>query len=868
MKPKQFSLVLLIAGIFIAKSGTDAQVVPAAGLTKQQATFFENRIRPALIQYCYDCHSEETGKTRGGLLLDTREGMLQGGDNGNILAGSNYRETLFWEAINWRDLEMPPKEQMPVAVIQDFERWLQMGAPDPRERQTIVVDSSIDIEAGRQHWAFQALQRSSGNTIDTFVNNKLSQASLQPAPPAEPRTLIRRLYYDLIGLPPNPADTERFLKNWQQGPQQALDLELDQLLKRPQYGERWGRHWLDVARYAESTGKDVNLTYPHIWRYRDYVIDSFNQDKPYDQFVREQIAGDLLKVASDAEWQKNLIATGFLAMGTKSLNESNPRQHRMDVADEQIDAVSQSILGLTVSCARCHDHKYDPIPTSDYYALAGIFLSTDTFFGTVRSAQNKRPSRLLQLPIEDPALAVNRYSSDEMEAMQEQRIRLIQARRNARLNNNASQMQMAAIRRRISDLEAKLAQIDREGIPLTMTMGVQDGQQPGDTRVLLRGDVEKPAQAVTRGFLQVLPGGGPAKIPAGKSGRLELAYWLTSKDNPLTARVMVNRIWLKLFGEGLVTSPNNWGTTGNPPSHPELLDSLAAEFMDHGWSVKHLIRTIVRSATYQRSSLMITANYDQDPDNALLWRMNPRPLDGESLRDSILTLGGGLDLERPYGSLVSEAGDNRVGRGFNQERLRQDVRYRSVYLPILRDDLPEALGLFDFADPNQSKPKRDTTNVPAQALFLMNNPVLIAEAIAMAKRLSENFPKREDQIRQAFLLAYNREPEIEDLKAAENFFATFQPAAPSSSGASATRRGPRASGRAGLRRQGQGRPRPGMIGENRRGMVRGLPGMNGRGQGRGSAPSPTPLPNVGLELQPLAMFCQALMASGEFRILN
>ncbi|MFT6619863.1 MAG: hypothetical protein ACJASX_002770, partial [Limisphaerales bacterium] len=328
-------------------------------LSPDHTKYFETHIRPALVQYCYDCHSEETGKTRGGLLLDTREGMLRGGDSGNVLAGDDYKGSLFWEAINWNDLEMPPKDKLPADVIRKFQTWLEMGAPDPRGRVKMVVESEVDIEAGRKHWAYQTPVATPGASIDRLVAAKLKDASISPVAQADAGTLLRRINYDIVGLPPTPAEVTQFVSAWNRDAKTAVAAKVDELLKRPQYGERWGRHWLDVARYGESTGKDVNVTYPHIWRYRDYVYDSFNADKPYDEFIREQVAGDLLKVKSEAEWQENLIATGFLAMGTKSLNESNPRQHKMDVADEQIDTMSQAVLGLTISCARCHDHKYD-----------------------------------------------------------------------------------------------------------------------------------------------------------------------------------------------------------------------------------------------------------------------------------------------------------------------------------------------------------------------------------------------------------------------------------------------------------------------------------------------------------------------------
>ena len=808
-------------------------------LTPEQTQFFESHIRPALVQYCYDCHSVETGKTRGGLLLDTRDAMLRGGDNGNALAGTTFEDSLFWNAISWQDLEMPPKDKMPANVIQHFQTWLEMGAPDPRVEAKAVVESSVDIEAGRSHWAFQPLAATAGATIDSLVAAKLKESTLEPVPAADAGTLLRRLNFDLIGLPPTPEEVAQFKAAWKRDSQAAVAAKVDELLDRPQYGERWGRHWLDVARYGESTGRDVNTTFPHIWRYRDYVYDSFNADKPYDEFIREQIAGDLLEKTSDTDWQENLIATGFLAMGTKSLNQSNPRQHRMDVADEQIDTMSQAILGLTISCARCHDHKSDPIPTTDYYALAGIFLSSDTLYGTLRAAQNKRPSDLLHLPVPDPMNARNRYSEADIQRLEQDLQDMLRQRRSSR--GTMSLQAGLALSRRIESLTDQLKQIGEDGIPVTLAMAVLDSEQPSDTAVLVRGDVEKPAQTVERGFPQVLPGGGPAEIPAGQSGRRELADWLTSKNNPLTARVMVNRIWLKLIGEGLVTSPNDWGVQGRKPSHPELLDHLAIQFMKDGWSIKKMVRAIVLTETYQRSSQYDAANYERDPDNKLLWRAHPRRLDAEAIRDSILAIGGGIDLNRPHASPVAETGDKRVGQTISQDRLTTGARYRSVYLPILRDELPDVLDLFDFADPNVSMPKRESTNVPAQALYLMNNPLVLTESVAMARKLIEQSPDRQTQFRNAFLLAYGRPPDEADTQAVRQFLDNYRPVAQTTSS------------------------RPGPGGPFQRGPGR---GKGGPRFGPGGASGAPVIPTLTDEEQTLAVFCQSLMASAEFRLLN
>ena len=407
---------------------------------------------------------------------------------------------------------------------------------------------------------------------------------------------------------------------------------------------------------------------------------------------------------------------------------------------------------------------------------------------------------------------------------------MLRQRRSSR--GTMSQQAGLALSRRIESVTDELKQIGEDGIPVTLAMAVLDSEKPADTTVLVRGEVEKPAQIVKRGFLQVLPGGGPAEIPAGKSGRRELADWLTSKSNPLTARVMVNRIWLKLIGEGLVASPNDWGVQGRKPTRPELLDQLAIQFMNNGWSIKQMVRSIVLTATYQRSSQFDAANYERDPDNKLLWRAHPRRLDAESIRDSILAIGGGIDLKRPYASPVTETGDKRVGQTVDQARLTNGARYRSVYLPILRDDLPDVLDLFDFADPNVSQPKREPTNVPAQALYMMNNSLVLTEAVAMAKKLNQQFPDQPSQFRHAFLLAYGRQPDEADMQAITQFIRSYQPVA--------------------------------QVAANRPG-----PFQRGRGKGGPRGPSSAAaIPTMTDAEQTLAVFCQSLMASAEFRLLN
>lgn len=781
MKTYPFSLLTIV---LVLISVTETRAQETAEISPEQLEFFENRIRPVLVRECYECHSAESGKTRGGLRLDTRDALLLGGESGPSIVPGHPEDSPFWDAITYNGWEMPPRGQLPDDVLADFKRWIEMGLPDPRIRESITVESTIDLEAGRDHWAFQKpldqtppdVQDSdwAKSTIDRYVLAKLEDNGLEPAADADAATLLRRLSFDLIGLPPSPDEVQSFLRATAKDRDAAIEAKVDELLDSPRFGERWGRHWMDVARYAESCGNSTNNTYPHAWRYRDYVIDSFNDDTPYDRFIAEQVAGDLLPVKTDEQWQENLIATGFLAIGTKNLVERNPRQVQADIIDEQIDTVTKAFLGLTVACARCHDHKLDPIPTTDYYAMAGIFQSTNTYYGTAEGITNRNASDLLQLPIEDKVPAGRKYSLDEIEDLNERmrdvRSQMAEAVRDR--DNPSQQQTVIRLRAQIALIQGVLSEIEDDGTPRTLAMGVQESDSCQDAAVLVRGDVETPAQRVPRGFVQVLPHSSDFSIPSDSSGRMELAQWLTSPENPLTARVMVNRIWLHLFGEGIVSTPNNWGLTGQAPSHPELLDHLAMEFAKD-WSVKSMIRDIVLSRTYQMSSRMDEANYEVDPDNRMLWRTSPRQLDAESMRDAILAIGGGLNLERPIGSPIARYGNNRIGRTLDASLLDGLSDRRSVYLPIVRDAVPRSLALFDFADPSLSNAKRDVSNVPTQALYLMNDEFVLQNAEALGRRLLDEYKNTRDGVAAAFLATYGRPATDSEIRSCVDFFQDF-----------------------------------------------------------------------------------------------
>jgi hypothetical protein len=775
-------LVCLGVGALLTAGTSRAADAPA---TPEQIAFFEKSIRPVLVKECYRCHATTAEKIKGGLTLDTRDGIRKGGDTGRAIVPGDVKKSLLLEAIKHvkDDLRMPPTKKLSDEVIADFEKWVAMGAPDPRDGPAKVAKHEIDIEKGRKFWAFQPPRKATPPTvkdaawprgdIDRFLLAGLEAKGLKPVADADPRTLLRRVSFDLIGLPPAPEEIEAFVTQYAAEPRTALEAVVDRLLASPQFGERWSRHWLDVARYAESSGRSVNFAYPYAWRYRDYVIDSFNKDKPYDQFIKEQLAGDLLSAKDDREKAELLIATGFLAIGPKAHDERNRQQFVMDVADEQIDATFQTFQGLTVACARCHDHKFDPIPQKDYYALAGIFRSTETCYGTIRVFQNIHPSTTLSLP-RDAEVPLNLEPlTDERRVQIEKQIQDTRSQMTQVTGQNAF-IQRVLMQSRVSTLQSQLAQYEADGTPKPLAVGVRESRAPSDSRLYVRGERAQPGETVKRGFPQVLTAQQPSI--SGGSGRRELADWIASKDNPLTARVMSNRVWLHLMGRGLVPTPDNFGANGQPASHAALLDQLALSFADGGWSVKKLIRSIVLSRAYQLSSQFDEKNFEADPDNVLVWRMPKRRLEAEALRDAMLAAAGRLDLTPPTGSAVARGGEGNVGfrgrGGPGGDPVVTDT-HRTVYLSIVRDGLPEMLTLFDFPDPTLIVGERATTTVPAQSLFLMNSPFVIRQAEAMADRLLAGDGDDNDRLTRAYQLCYSRAPSDKELQGARKFLETY-----------------------------------------------------------------------------------------------
>jgi cytochrome c553 len=750
--------------------------------TAEGVAFFEKKIRPVLIAECYKCHSaEKDSKVRGGLTLDTRDGLRKGGDSGPAIVLGNASRSLLVKAIKHADdkLAMPPKKKLADNVVRDFEQWVTMGAPDPRDG-TRAVRSEIDIEKGRAHWAFQPVKKPAApavknaawprSDVDRHLLTALEAKGLSPVEDADRRTLIRRVTFDLTGLPPTPEEVEAFVKD---ASEKAFEKVVDRLLQSPRFGERFGRHWLDVARYAETSGKAVNLSYPHAWRYRDWVIAAFNADKPYDQFVKEQLAGDLLPSSNAQEKAERQIATGFLALGPKLHNERNRLQFEMDVVDEQIDATTQAFLGLTVACARCHDHKFDPVPQKDYYALAGIFRSTETLYGTIRLIQNAHPSALATLGADSGQPAgVEKLSPRGRETLTRQLDRLKQRRDELRKEGPAASLnQNIFLSIQIQTQQSRLDSYDAEGNPKLLAMGVRERGFPRDSVAYQRGEVDKPGDRVPRGFVQVASR-EPARITRG-SGRHELADWLASADNPLTARVMANRVWGWLFGRGLVASPDNFGTTGEKPSHPELLDYLAASFVEHGWSVKKLVRQLVLTRTYELASTHSDKCYEIDPENTLLWRMSKRRLEAEALRDAMLFVAGELAVTPPVGSEIAKLGEGFANGVARLGPIDGRTKYRSVYLPVARDVHLDSLALFDFADSSVVVGERATTSVPAQSLFLLNNPFVIRLSEVAARRLLAKGGDDRERLEVAYQRFFARKPSEKEAKLAEAFLASY-----------------------------------------------------------------------------------------------
>jgi hypothetical protein len=793
-------LCAALALAWIASAPPLPAAQPASRQDKAAVDFFEKNVRPLLVDHCYTCHSANTN-SHGGLRVDDRNGLLQGGNSGPAVAPGRPEQSLLIKRVTYADAKRRmPHEGQPLSaeMIAYLEKWIREGAAWP----AVKVPASLGRpnpeydRLKKEHWAWQPLpapgapsvhdQAWSRDAIDRFILAKLEAGGLRPVGDADKATLLRRVTFDLTGLPPTPAQIDAFLRDDSPG---AFEKVVDRLLASPAFGERWGRHWLDVARYGESTGPSRNVPYPHAWRYRDYVLDSLNADKPYDRFLREQIAGDLLPANSPEERDRQVIATGFLALGVKDVNQRFKVRFVMDNIDEQVDTVTRSVLALTVSCARCHDHKFEPIPTTDYYALAGIFHSTDNCAG-VRNKMGGSgfdyydTAMLLELGTgrgpdrrqAEKVAAVKREfdkAKAEWEALRDTPAGLA-------LGPDGMPKQRP-YRLRMERLRDELFGLTDPIVNGRAIFGVRDSKTTGDTEVRVRGEAEKLGPRVPRGFLSAVQVPDAPQVNPHASGRLELARWLTSAKNPLTPRVMANRVWQHLFGRGLVTSVDNFGVTGDPPSHPELLDHLATRFVRDGWSVKKLVRTIVLTRAYQLSADAVAANAAVDPANRLVWRHGPRRLDAEEIRDAMLAAAGTLNPARPVASpakdlkVVELRDDAPEARRLGEQALASTQR--SIYLPLLRGLTPPSLAVFDFAEQGLVTGSRDTTTVAPQALYLLNDPFVRRHSLTLAGRLLRlDAVDDAGRIVHAYRLAFGREPTPREVGRAQGFLADYEAA--------------------------------------------------------------------------------------------
>jgi len=930
---------------FMATSPVAIAQTPAPD--KAALAFFENKIRPVLVKECYSCHSAETRSGiggmrkggKGGLNLNTREGLLKGGDSGTAIVPGKPTESLLIKAMHGDGVdEMPPKGKLAPDVIADFEKWVKMGTPDPREGKAIAV-TGLDIAKGREFWSFRPVKATTPpavkdtawptSELDRFILAQLETKGLKPAPDADPRTLLRRVYIDLTGLPPSPEDVDAFLRDPSRA---AFEKVVDRLLASPRFGERWGRHWLDLARYADSNGKDENLTFHEAHLYRDYVIRAFNADKPFNRFIVEQLAGDLLKADTQAARDDLLTATGFLVIGPKVLAERDKPKLRMDVIDEQLDTLGKAFMGLTLGCARCHDHKFDPVPTADYYALAGIFMSTRTMNGAKlgNAAVSGWMLRPLGAPEDEQLTALRVAYADKLKMVRDDitkvKAKVTAAREKVRLRGTsggitvddkdakfvgtwkASQFTKpyvgdgyvhddktgkgeksalftpklpkdgeydvlvsytpgtgratnvpvtitfddgektvpvdqtkppkienlfhslgrfkfnagsagsvsisnkgteghvivdavrfvpvgdavvaakdpemvvtAELNAALNEAETKLKNLEADEIALKkatppsspMVMAVQDEAKIEDAHINIRGNPAQLGALVPRGVLQVATTGEKPSISTKQSGRKELAEWIASDSHPLTARVAVNRVWMHLFGSGIVRTVDNFGIQGEKPSNPDLLDALATTFIKDGWSHKKFIRGMVLSHAYRVSVNADAALLKADPENLLFGRANRRRVEAEVIRDTILAVSGKLDLNGG-GPVVSHfperAIDNDSKGGFNTDPFLK----RAVYLPVIRNDVPTLFEVFDFADPDVSDGQRDTTTVPTQALYLMNSTFVNTQAKATAERLMLESKDDAKRVELLFRRALGRTPSKPEIEATVKFLADYQ----------------------------------------------------------------------------------------------
>ena len=797
------SLTGLIILLFAAPSAIAGE---RAAPTKEQLDFFETKIRPVLVEHCYKCHAAEAKIVKGGLRLDSRDGLLKGGDTGPSVVPGQAEKSLLLKALKYDGIEMPPKGKLADSVVKDFETWIQTGAPDPRKSGDVPKARTIDLEAGRKFWAFQPVADPTPpkvnsaewprDSIDHFVLAKLEDKGLKPVGDANRYAWLRRVTFDLTGLPPSTKEIDDFVRD--ESPR-AREKVVDRLLASRAYGERWARHWLDLTGYADMMGTSNNVYAEFAWRYRDYLIEAFHKDKPFDRFIREQIAGDLMKADTIPERAEHITATGFLLVGDVEIVEPDKAKLEADHIDTQVAKIGTAFLGMTLGCVRCHDHKFDPIGVADYYGIAGMLRSSPSThkipFG-VWSLLNY--TALPETPEQQAA-------RQKVEAEHEKKIVSLKAEQAeltaekktveadlAKAKNDKEKTDTLTRRRdelaeQVKKLAAAIqhAEFFRSKAPKAFAM--RDGDAPADMPIYIRGNPYAPGAVVPRGVLRVASWDKPPEIPKGQSGRLQLADWLADRRNPLTARVTVNRIWQKLFGEGLVRSVDYFGSRGETPSHPELLDHLATRFVNNGWSQKRLLRALVLSRVYGLSGVNDESAMKLDPDNRLLWRMNRQRLEAEAIRDSLLAVSGelqpseggpGLVLEEPEncGDLALK-GVNPPNYTHRKPRAPQEFQ-RTIYLPVMRTNTAgtdRIRNFFDFVNPAQIAGQRSQTVVPTQSLFLMNNDLFRKRAKVLADQLIAQHAQPDERLKQLWLTVYNRPITNDELGNAKKFLAELTP---------------------------------------------------------------------------------------------
>ncbi|TVS11514.1 MAG: DUF1553 domain-containing protein [Planctomycetaceae bacterium] len=730
------SFLVVLLGILLGSSYAGA-AEPGA----DQVRFFERHIRPVLMSTCLECHGRN--QVERGLRVSSLASLLEGGASGAAIVAGDPDGSLLIQAIRGEHerFQMPPGEPLDQRVVGHFERWVADGAVWPDDLAA-SDDELSRLKHWADYWAFRPVTapdvpqvEGASSPIDAFLLQAMREQGLQPADRADRRTLIRRATYGLTGLPPTPEEIAAFLEDESPDAFQRL---VDRLLDSLDYGRRWGRHWLDVARYGDTSGDGTDQPIPEAHLYRDYVIDAFNQDMPYDQFLVEQIAGDLLASQEPEDrYDQRVIATGYIALSRRFGNRHGSDHHL--TIENTLDTIGEGLLGMTVSCARCHDHRFDPIPTSDYYSLYGYFQSTR--YPHAGTEHNRyREHFVPRLPDEQ---------------MLEARLAVLEEDHQATLAG--LQQAEAEHSRRLDRVRFLLDEVRAHEGPVPMAWAVTDDKDGGrDARIHQAGNPRRQGDRVPRAFLSVVDDTIP-DIPAQQSGRLQLARWIASNDNPLTPRVMVNRIWYHHFGRGIVESVNMFGVQGSPPTHPELLDWLATEFIESGWSIKHMHRLIMGSQAYQRTSAAHEANAAHDAENRYYWRFDKRRLEAEAIRDAVLFVSGRLDRRPHTKHPFPEESFKRLTQ-HNPFNDIYDHNHRTVYLMSPRLNRHPFIELFDGPDPNYPTGQRDVSTVPLQALFLMNSDFIQTNARAFARRLLDAEPEEAARLRQGYQHALGRPP--------------------------------------------------------------------------------------------------------------